>query len=612
MNRIPKNRTRQVCRACVAILLTLCYVLQQTTNGSSAANQNRSDAADLILHNGFIWTVDESKPQAEAIAVRGDRVIKVGGNKEVLALKDGSTRLIDLKGAFVTPGFNDNHVHFANAASFFWNLQLMDVHADEAFIKRVKDYVNARPGEPIRGGGWGAYEQWEMGASQTGGGANERTSWNPDRKLIEAITGSTPMFISKFDNSLYFANTPALKRAGFDDRGADTDNITHIRDASGRITGAMRIKNTRGVEAKFLGDPSLDHAKRMKMTENALRLVREAGVTSFQDISDHEQLQLYHECLEAGHLTARVNFRYGIEYWENMKALSVKRGSGNAMIRLGAVKGHIDGIMGTSGARFYEPYSNDPEKTNRGHWRPLTWVSPERRTELNRGPFTEMMIKADAADIQVTVHAIGDEALGVMLDMIEAMTKANGPRDRRMRLVHAQVFAPRDFDRLKGLGVVAEVQPFHLSDDMRWMEERIGNERCKGAYAFKTIQSKGATLSFGTDWPGTSASIYPINPLYGLYAAVTRQTVQRTPAEGWFPAERLSIEEAIKAYTWGSAYASFEEKIKGTLTEGKLADITVIDTNLLRAKPADWIDERGNVKVKTLYTIVGGKIVYQH
>jgi len=607
MNRTPENWVGQTGRACLAILLALYFTFQQT-NGSSAANQTRSDVADLILHNGFIWTVDESRPQAEALAVRGDKIIKVGGAKEVLALKGERTRLIDLKGAFVTPGFNDNHVHFASAASFFWNIQLMDVHTDAAFVARVKEYIATHPNEPIRGGGWGAYEQWEMGASAAG---VKKELWRPDRKLIDALTGSTPMFISKFDNSLYFANTVALKRAGFDDRSADTDDITHVRDSQGRATGVMRIKNPRGAEAKFLGDDRPDHARRARMTENALRLVREAGVTSFQDISDHEQLQLYNEFLEAERLTARVNFRYGIELWEQMKSLSVKRGSGNAMIRLGAVKGHIDGIMGTSGARFYEPYDNDPAKSNRGHWRPLTWVSPERRTELNRGPFTEMMIKADAADIQVTVHAIGDEALGVMLDMIEAMTKANGPRDRRMRLVHAQVFAPRDFDRLKGLGVVAEVQPFHLSDDMRWMEDRIGYERCKGAYAFKTIQSKGATLSFGTDWPGTSASIYPINPIYGLYAAVTRQIVQRTPPEGWFPAERLTIEEAIKAYTWGSAYASFEEKIKGALTEGKLADITVIDTNLLRTKPTDWIDERGNVKVKTLYTMVGGRIVYQ-
>jgi predicted amidohydrolase YtcJ len=593
---------------CLIFLSAFLFAADHLTPVSVLSAQTKSEAAELILHHGAIWTVDEAKPTAEAIAVRGDKIIKVGNNAEVLALKGDRTQVIDLKGAFVTPGFNDNHVHFASAASFFWNIQLMDLHTDAAFVARVREYVAAHPREPIRGGGWGAYEDWGLGASST---IHRKQHWAPNRELIDSITGSTPMFINRFDDSFYFANTAALKHAGFDDHSQDTENISHVRDGKMRITGAMKIKNARGIEAKFLGNVQADHAKRTKMTENALRLVREAGVTSFQDISDSGQLQLYHEFLEAGRLTARVNFRYGIEHWEHMKALGIRRGSGNAMVRLGAVKGHIDGIMGTSGARFYEPYSNDAAKTNRGHWRPLTWVSPERRTELNRGPFTQMMIEADAADIQVTVHAIGDEALGVMLDMIEAMTKANGRRDRRMRLVHAQVFAPRDFDRLQGLGVVAEVQPYHLSDDMRWMEERIGYERCKGAYAFKTIKEKGAILSFGSDWPGTSASIYPINPIYALYAAVTRQTVGRAPAEGWFPAERLTIEDAIKAHTWGSAYASFEEKIKGTLTEGKLADITVLDTNLLRTKPHDWIDERGNVKVKTLYTIVGGRIVYQ-
>ncbi|MCI0335973.1 MAG: amidohydrolase [Acidobacteria bacterium] len=592
----------------LAALLILLFVLQESISISDAANQTGSDPADLILYNGFIWTVDSSQPMVEAIAVRKDKIIKVGSNIEALALKSERTQLIDLKGAFVLPGFNDNHIHFASAANFFWNIQLMDVHTDEAFLERVRDYVASHPGEPIRGGGWGAYEQWEMGASTA---ARNKEYWRPDRKLIDATTGNTPLFINNFDNSLYFANTKALIHAGFDERSSDTENIEHFRESSGRITGTMRIRNARGIEAKFLGGENRpDHAKRLKLTENALRLVREAGVTSFQDMSDHAQLQLYHELADAGRLTARVNFRYGLEHWEHMKALAIKRGSGNAMIRLGAVKGHIDGIMGTSGARFYEPYSNDPEKKNRGHWRPLTWVSPERRTELNRGPFTEMMIKADAADIQISVHAIGDEANGLMLDMIEAMNKANGSRDRRFRLVHAQVFARRDFERLKSLGIVAEVQPFHLSDDMRWMEERIGRERCQGAYAFKTIQEKGAILSFGTDWPGTTASIYPINPIYGLYAAVTRQTVQRTPAQGWFPDEKLTIVEAIKAYTWGSAYASFEENIKGTLTVGKLADITVLNTNLLRTKPVDWIDERGNVKVKTIYTIIGGRIVY--
>ncbi len=565
---------------------------------------------DMILHNGSVWTIDEARPKAQAVAIRGEKIMKVGGNAEVLALRRRDTRVIDLKGAFVLPGFNDNHVHFASAASFFWNIQLMDVHNDKDFVARVREYVVMRPGEPIRGGGWGAYEQWEIGTSSSGEAKN---AWAPDRRLIDAITGSTPMFIAKFDNSLYFANSVALKNAGIGENAPDTDEIKHVRDAEGRLTGTMQVlRNTGAWTSRFLGgDQQPDFKKRVAMTENILRMMREVGVTSFQDISDHEQLRLYQDLLERDKLTARVNFRYGIEYWEQMRALGIKRGWGSPMIRLGAVKGHIDGIMGTSGARFYEPYSNDPTGQNRGHWRPLTWVSPERRTELNRGPFTQMMINADAADIQVTVHAIGDEALGVMLDMIEAMTKANGARDRRMRLVHAQVFAPRDFDRLRGLGVVAEVQPFHLSDDMRWMEERIGRERSKGAYAFKTIRDKGAVLSFGSDFPGTSASIYPINPIYALYAAVTRETIRRTPAGGWFPDERLTIEESIKAHTWGSAYASFEDTIKGTLTAGKLADIVVLDKNLLMTEPYDWIDARGNVKVSVLYTIVGGKIVYQ-
>jgi hypothetical protein len=584
-------------------------LLQFTPAVAPSTAQSQTTPADLILHNGFVWTVDEAKPQAEAIATRGEKIVKVGSNEEVLALKGEHTRVINLHGSFVVPGFNDNHVHFASAAQFFWNIQLMDVHSDAAFVQRVREYVAAKPGEPIRGGGWGAYEQWEMGASTAG---TKTKSWIPDRRLIDAITGDTPMFINKFDYSLFFANTAALRHAGIGDKGSDTENLEHIRDAKGRVTGTMRLRNAREIAAKFLGTAEeSDHEKRIAMTETALRLIREAGVTSVQDMSDHEQLRVYYELLDKDRLTCRINFRYGLEHWEHMKSLGINRGWGSNMIRLGAVKGHIDGIMGTSTARFYESYDSDPEKKNRGRWRPLTWVSPDRPTELNRGPFTQMMIDADAADIQVTVHAIGDEANGVMLDMIEAMTKANGPKDRRMRLVHAQVFAPRDFDRLRGLGIVAEVQPFHLSDDMRWMEERIGYERCKGAYAFKTLRDKGATLSFGSDWPGTSASYYPINPIYGLYAAVTRQTVMGEPREGWFPNDRISVEDAIKAYTWGSAYASFEEDIKGTITEGKLADIAVLDTNLLRIQPTDWMDEPGRVKVKTLYTIVGGRIVYE-
>src|SRR5262245_46473971 len=201
---------------------------------SAAVSQSAPIYPDLIIHNGFIWTVDEAKPQVEAIAIRGDKIIKTGGNQEVLAMKGANTRLIDLQGAFVVPGFNDSHVHFASAAGFFWNLQLMDVHSDEAFVTRVREYLAAQPGEPIRCGGWGAYEQWEMGASAAG---SKNQSWYPHRKLIDKLTADTPVFISKFDNSQYFANTAALKHAGIDDLSPDTEYVEHIREGNGRITG---------------------------------------------------------------------------------------------------------------------------------------------------------------------------------------------------------------------------------------------------------------------------------------------------------------------------------------------------------------------------------------
>jgi len=221
------------------------------------------------------------------------------------------------------------------------------------------------------------------------------------------------------------------------------------------------------------------------------------------------------------------------------------------------------------------------------------------------GQFLKYMLAADAVGLQLTVHAIGDEANQLLLDYLEILNRENGPRDRRFRLVHAQVMASEDFPRLGELGVVAEVQPFHLSDDMRWMEERIGHERCRGAYAFRDILDGGAVLCFGTDWPGTSASEYPIDPMLGLYAAVTRQTRAGEPEEGWFPDQRLSIEEALTAYTMGSAYANFEEEVKGSLTTGKLADVVVLSRNLLEIPPAMFLE------TEVLMTIVGGRVVFE-
>lgn len=417
--------------------------------------------------------------------------------------------------------------------------------------------------------------------------------------LVNNITVDYPMFIRKFDDSEFAANQAAFRALNLDVNNPQAPDVEFLRDHEGRINGHMRGK---GVTRLFntVIPRTFSRERRIQQTRNALAEIRKYGVTNVSDMSDDLQLDIYKELHRNGELTVRVHFRPGLDRWKELADQGIRAGSGDEWIRLGSLKGHIDGIMGTSSARFFEPYSHD--KNNRGRWRPLM---VNDKGEFVEGKFLGYMLDADRAGLQLTVHAIGDEANNVLLNYIEELNKQNGKRDRRFRLVHAQVLAPADFKRLGALGVVAEVQPYHLSDDMRWMKERIGFERTKGAYAFKSIQASGAVLSFGTDWPGTSASEYPINPMLGLYAAVTRQTITGQPAAGWFPNERISIEEAIRAYTYNSAYANFEEKIKGSIEPGKLADLTVLSKNLLKVAPKEFLN------TEVLYTIVAGKVVYQ-
>lgn len=557
--------------------------------GSPAA-----ETADLILHNGVVWTADEKNPTCEAVAIKGNRFLAAGSNQNILKLKGPKTQVIDLKGRFVTPGFNDNHVHFASAAQFL-EFNIMASSSQEEFVKRVNEVVATLPkGDWIVGGFWGAYDQWTAGSS---GGA-QRGPFTPNIRLIDAITASHPMFIRKFDDSEFAVNTAALKAAGLDPASPSAPDAEFLRDADGRPTGIVR---GRGVQKVFASKipRRFSHERRLNQTRRALAEIRKYGVTNVSDMSDDEQLDIYHELHKAGELTVRIHFRPGLDRWSEVASKGIKVGSGDEWIRLGALKGHIDGIMGTSTARFFKPYSHNSEA--RGRWRPLM---VDEKGNFVEGKFLKYMMDADRANLQLTVHAIGDEANHLLLNYLEELNKVNGKRDRRFRLVHAQVIAPEDFVRLGRLGVVAEVQPFHLSDDMRWMEERIGRERCKGAYAFKTIKNGGAVLSFGTDWPGTSAAEYPINPMLGLYAAVTRQTVTGQPVGGWFPEERISIEEAIRAYTYNTAYANFEERIKGSIEAGKLADLTVLSKNLLKVPPGEIL------KTDVVYTIVDGKIVY--
>ena len=551
--------------------------------------------ADLILHNGVIYTMDDKNPTAEAVAIKDGKFAAVGSDKSVLQLRGPKTRVIDLKGRFVVPGFNDNHVHFASAAQFL-EFNIMRAATQEQFVERVKDVISRLPkGEWITGGFWGAYDEWAAGSA----GNQRREPFAPDMSRVEAMTGDYPMFIRKFDDSQFAANHAALRAVKIDPDNPQARDVEFLKDKDGRFNGHMRGKAvTRLFNAVI--PRTFSRERRIQQTKNALAEIRKFGVTNVSDMSDDLQLDIYRELRQKGELTVRVHFRPGLDRWKEMSDKGIRVGSGDDWIRLGALKGHIDGIMGTSTARFFAPYSNNAQ--NRGRWRPLM---VDDKGEFVEGKFLGYMLDADRAGLQITVHAIGDEANNVLLNYLEELNKQNGKRDRRFRLVHAQVLAPQDFKRLGELGVVAEVQPFHLSDDMRWMEERIGSERTKGAYAFKSIQSSGAVLCFGTDWPGTSASEYPINPLLGLYAAVTRQTLTGQPAAGWFPNERITIEEALKAYTYGTAYANFEEKSKGSISIGKVADLTVLSKNLLKVQPKEFLT------TNVIYTIVDGKIVYE-
>ncbi len=544
---------------------------------------SQKEKVDLLLTNGKIWTGDESNPWISWVAVKDEHIYATGNAEKPFAGESAKT--IDLKSRLMLPGFNDSHVHFASAGHLLLNINLLDVNSAERFIENVKQTTERLPsGSWITRGDWGAYEAWVMGSA----GGKNKSQFNPHRNMIDSITAQHPVLVTRYDRKMGLANALALDYLGIDSE-------------SGILEGSLLEDALNKIPEKSF-DQLLAESKR------ALEECRKWGVTTVQDMSPPNQLDVYKKLKEDGELTCRINFSPSrlIEYSEMKDKGWVidwtdennPQTAGDDWISFGTIKTHIDGIMGARSARFYEPYSdNDVENRFwRGGWREFSQDMPS---------FKSMILKADEADIQLRIHSIGDEANAILIDILDTLNLVNGEKPRRFRLVHAQVISDKDFPRLQKHKIVAEVQPFHVTDDMRWMEERIGYERCKGAYAFKTLQDNGAILSFGSDWPGTNASYYPVNPLYGLYAAVTRQTVQGEPENGWFPEQKLSLEESIKAYTYGASYGAFEEDSRGTIEKGKLADFAVLQSNLFETAPSTWL------QTEVDYTIVGGKIVHQ-
>ncbi len=575
-----------------------------------------SDAADIILVNGNVYTLDDERPRAEALAIDGEWIVAVGSNAEIRQRSGPATRVIDLQGAHVFPGFNDGHVHVQSTGALLTGVNLLDVHEPALFAERLKGATQRLPaGSWITRGDWGAYEQWGAGSAGGQPGRETATRFTPSRDLIDSVTPDHPVFVRSFDGAMYLANTVALEAAGIGPSTRSPQGGTIERDRSGRATGILRGAATRLVQQVV---PPIPFDQRLAQVRAVLQEAREGGITTIQDITSAEQLQAYRELQRRGELTARIMIRPSLDNVVHTTGLGISQGFGDNWLKFIGYKAWVDGIMGNSSAMFFRAYDHDP--ANRGAVRQI--MLPEARTgaamgmtenqkytSFGVGNLERLLNEAVPTGLTPHVHAIGDKGVRILLDIYErVLTQHNLVNaDHRWRVIHAQVVHPRDMPRFGELNLVAEVNPYHVSDDMRWMEERIGTERSKGAYPFRDLKNAGAVLVFGSDSPGTNAARYFLSPIYGLYAAVSRQTLTGDPAEGWFPDQRLTIEEAIEAYTKNAAWASFEEDIKGTLSVGKLADIAVFDLDLMaigRDDPAQLLE------AKVLYTIAGGRVVF--
>ena len=540
---------------------------------SVASFPQSKPVADLIIINAKVWTVDKTNPNAQAVAVLGERIVAVGANADVQAWKGSTTKVVDAAGKLLLPGFNDSHVHFIDGGMQLDAVQLNDATSAEEFTRRI------------------AAQSRKLGKSEWMlGGDWDETKWTPPqlptKELIDAATGDKPVFISRYDGHMALANSAALKLAGVTSKTPDPPGGVIVRDVQGNPTGALKDAAMDFVD-KVIPPPS--HEQRLHAARRALAHAAALGVTSVQHMNpEFADIAVYNELLERGELTSRVYAAPLITQVDDLTKVGVRHAFGGPYLRIGALKGYADGSLGSRTAYFFEGFDDQPN--NHG-------ILSDEMQPLSL--MRDRMMRADAAGLQLCTHAIGDQGISIILDFYEEITKAHGEADRRFRIEHAQHMAAKDFDRFAQSHVVASMQPYHAIDDGRWAEARIGHDRASRTYAFRTFLNHGVRLAFGTDW-----SVAPLNPLLGLYAAVTRATLDGKNPNGWFPEQKLTVAEAVEAYTMGSAYAEFQDKEKGSITPGKLADMVLLSEDIF-AIPPDKIGE-----VRVLKTFVGGKVTW--
>ena len=554
--------------------------------------------ADVIVRNAKIWTGDTLKPSAQALAIRGERLIAVGTNTQADAHRTARTRVIDAGGRFLTPGFIDDHTHFNQAGALLIGANLLDVSSPAPFASRVKAAAaRMSPGAWLTGGDWGAYEDSPQNSTGATPAATRQARFSPDRTIIDSVSGTTPILLNRWDRSAWLANGIALERAGL----ACSRPVRGLECVNGQATGRVADSALARVRAA-IAPKTFD--QRLREARAAQRHLAELGVTTIHDITPSFQLPVYTELKRRGELDVRVFARPTLDKWSRLTYAGIAPGFGDDWIRIRALKGFVDGIQGNSTARFYEPQLHSGK---RGEWRDSTNTAATDGPGSGMEPAGNMerlLFGLDSAGWWATVHAIGDQAIDTVLTIMEKVMTTNGPKERRWRIIHSQVIRNAEVaQRYKRLGIIAEVQPYHAIDDMRWMEQRIG-DRAKWAYAFKTFHDAGVPLLFGSDWPGTNASWYTANPMTILYAAITRQTLDGKPEGGWHPEQRLDLETSLRSYTINNAWAEGEEASKGSLTAGKLADLVIIDRDLFAIPPAQIKD------AKVLLTMVGGRVTY--
>ena len=524
--------------------------------------------ATLAVTGAHIWTGDDAQPWAEAMAIDGERILAVGSDTDIAPYITATTELID-GGALITPGFIDTHVHFLDGGEALESVQLRDVTSREQFRQRFADYVKTiKPGEWILGGTWD-HEGW--------GGAL------PTRDWIDDLTTENPVWVYRLDGHMALANSLALRAGGVDADSPDVPGGEIVRDADGKPTGLLKDNAMNPV---FAAVPPPPAERRDRQLRSALEYLAANGVTTVHDMSNFDSLAVFRRAHASDALTVRIYAAVPLAEWQDLAADIERNGRGDEMLTTGALKGFMDGSLGSHTAAMLEPFSDAPDDSGM-----LINTVDDMRTWVT---------EADAAGLHVAVHAIGDSAIRDLLDIFLDAAVANGPRDRRFRMEHAQHIHPDDLPRFAAQDIIASMQPYHAIDDGRWAERVIGPERITTTYAFRSLLDDGAQLAFGSDW-----FVAPASVIEGIHAAVTRRTIDGAYPEGWVPEQKVTVEEALRAYTVTGAYASYDEDNRGRLKAGMLADFVVLDRDLTAIDADDIRDTR------VLRTVVGGQSVFE-